>query len=445
MVNDSAHISRMANCSPSLLACLRPQERERLEALTLEARHRWSLHARPDQLPPPGNWTTWLLLAGRGAGKTRAGGEHVRCRVEAGQWGRVALVAPTAADSRDVMVEGESGLLPKAAPWFRPVYEPSKRRLTWPNGAIGTTYSADEPDRLRGPQHDGAWADELAVWRYADEAWAMLMLGLRLGRDPRCVVTTTPRPVRVIRDLLKQPTTVVTTASTYDNRANLAPAFFGQIIRRYENTRLGQQELYAKLLEDAPGALWKRDLLEETRVMKAPDLVRVVVAIDPAVTATEESDETGIVVAGLGVDGHGYVLDDRSLRASPDGWAREAIAAYHTLRADRIVAEVNNGGDMVENTLRVVDRNIPYRAIHASRGKQARAEPISALYEQKRVHHVGTFADLEDQLCQWVPGAEKSPDRLDALVWVLTELMLGEEAQSEDVVSLAERVEISPV
>jgi len=251
--------------------------------------------------------------------------------------------------------------------------------------------------------------------------------------------------VKVLRDLLQQPTTVVTTATTYDNRPHLARAFFEHIIRRYEGTRLGQQELYAKLLEDAPGALWQRDEIEAHRVTGAPELIRVVVAIDPAVTATEDSDETGIIAAGLGIDGHGYVLDDRSLRASPDGWAKEAVSAFHTLRASRIVAEVNNGGDMVESTLRVQDKSVPYKAVHASRGKQVRAEPISSLYEQGRVHHVGMFAELEDQLCQWVPG-DRSPDRLDALVWALTELMLQEEQQqATEIVTYQDIVEISPI
>jgi phage terminase large subunit-like protein len=238
-------------------------------------------------------------------------------------------------------------------------------------------------------------------------------------------VTTTPKPVKHLKDLLKKPNTVVTTATTYDNRANLADAFFARIIRRYEGTRIGQQELYAKLLEDAPGALWKRDNIEALRVTKTPQLVRVVVAVDPAVTATEDSNEIGIIVAGLGIDGHGYVIDDRSLSASPDAWAKEAVTAYNANRADRIIGEVNNGGDLVEAVIRIQDRNVAYEAVHASRGKQTRAEPVAALYEQGRMHHLGLFADLEDQLCQWVPG-DSSPDRLDALVWAFTELMLDE-------------------
>ncbi len=324
------------------------------------------------------------------------------------------------------MVEGESGILAIAPPWNRPHYEPSKRRVTWPNGAIATLYSADEPERLRGPQHDLAWPDELGAWRYP-ETWDMLMFGLRLGSKPRAVVTTTPRPTRLIRDLIASPTTVVTRGSTYDNRANLAPAFFEQIIRKYEGTRLGRQELYAEVLDDVPGALWTRATLEAARAQApAPDLVRVVVAIDPAVTSGEDSDETGIIVAGKDANGHAHVLADRSCRMSPDGWATRAITALDEFKADRIVAEVNNGGDLVEATIRTVRRNAPYTKVHASRGKRVRAEPIAALYEQARVTHHGDLSALEDQMLTFLPeGSDASPDRVDALVWALTELTGG--------------------
>jgi phage terminase large subunit-like protein len=338
----------------------------------------------------------------------------------------MALVGPTASDVRDVMIEGESGLLAISPPWNRPRYEPSKRRLTWPNGAMATTYSAEEPERLRGPQHDGAWCDELAAWRYA-ETWDMLMFGLRLGRDPRAIVTTTPRPVKLLRELLALDTTTKTGGSTYENRANLAPAFLDQIIRRYEGTRLGRQELNAELLDDVEGALWTRAMIDGARTAEAPDLARVVVAIDPATTATEDSDETGIVVAGRGVDGRFYVLDDCSCRLTPDGWATRAVGAFDRYEADRIIGEVNNGGDLVESCIRHAasarSRHIAYAKVHASRGKLVRAEPIAALYEQGRVSHVGSFPALEDQLCSWVPGShDGSPDRMDALVWALTEL-----------------------
>lgn len=360
---------------------------------------------------------------------TRVIAEWVREQAEGGHAKRIALVAPTAADARDVIVEGDSGILRVCPDHFRPIFEPSKRRLTWPNGAIATTYSADEPERLRGPQHDAAVCDEIAAWRYPD-AWDMLMFGLRLGRHPRAVVATTPKPVRLVRDLVKREgeDVIVTRGSTYENRSNLAAAFFDKIIRQYEGTRLGRQELLAELLEDVPGALWQRLLLDELRAREAPSLTRIVVAIDPATSTTEKSDETGIVVAGLGDDGHGYVLEDLSGHYSPVEWAKRAIAAYHTYKADRIVAEVNQGGDMVEATLRSVDDSVPYRAVHASRGKAIRAEPISALYEQRRVHHVGTFATLEDQMCAMTIDFDRkkmgySPDRVDALVWCLTELM----------------------
>jgi phage terminase large subunit-like protein len=334
----------------------------------------------------------------------------------------MALVAPTAADARDVMVEGESGILAICPPWAMPRYESSKRRLTWPNGTIATMYSADEPERLRGPQHDGAWCDEIATWR-RPEAWDMLMFGLRLGHDPRSVVTTTPRPVRLVRDLLKANTTAVTRGTTYDNRANLAGAFFEQIVSQYEGTRLGRQELNAEMLDDNPNALWQRDQVEKLRVKVAPSLQRIVVAIDPAISSKDSSDETGILVQGLGIDGHGYVLDDVSMRGTPSQWAHAAVDVYRKWNADRIVAEVNQGGEMVEHTLRMVDRTVSYRAVHASRGKVIRAEPISALYEQGKCHHVGCFAQLEDQMCEWMPG-EKSPDRMDAMVWGFTDLMV---------------------
>ncbi|HEX6841401.1 MAG TPA: terminase family protein [Stellaceae bacterium] len=391
--------------------------------------HDWRFWARPNQLPPDGAWRVWLLLAGRGFGKTRTGTEWVRTQIEEKGARRIALVAPTAADVRDVMIEGESGLLAVASPGLRPDYEPSKRRLTWPNGAVATCFSAEEPNRLRGPQHDAAWCDELAAWRH-EEAWDMLMLGLRLGADPRCVVTTTPKPIRLIRQLLGDRGAVVTRGSTYDNAANLAPAFLAQIVRRYEGTRLGRQELDAEVLDDVPGALWTRDAIDRAKVAAAPALRRVVVAIDPAVSTGEEADETGILVAALGQDGHGYVLDDLSARLAPAGWARRAIAAYHAHHADRVVAEVNNGGDLVEATLRAVDAGVAYRAVRASRGKAVRAEPVAALYEQGRVHHVGSFPALEDQMCACAPDLDRgmagiSPDRLDALVWALTDLMIG--------------------
>lgn len=394
--------------------------------------HDWVLWARANQLPPESDWAKWLILTGRGWGKTRTGAEFVRCEVAAGRAGRVALIAPTAADTRDVMVEGESGLLLVHEPNKRPVYEPSKRRVTWPNGAIATLYSADEPERLRGPQHDLAWADELAAWRYLQDAWDMLMFGLRLGAKPRVLVTTTPKPRVLLKELMRDPTCVVTFGRTEENRANLAPSFFHDIVARYEGTRLGRQELGGELLEDVEGALWSRTMIDQDRVKveNVPTLTRIVVAIDPAVTSGENSDETGIIVAGIArpagsQDTHAYVLKDLSGRFPAIDWARKAVAEYKERRADRVVAEVNNGGDLVEAQIRTVDRNVSYRAVHASKGKRVRAEPVAALYEQKRVHHVGGFPELEDQMCSYVPDAtDASPDRVDALVWALTELII---------------------
>jgi phage terminase large subunit-like protein len=388
----------------------------------------WPFWARPNQLPPIGDWRVWLLLAGRGFGKTRTGAELVRSRIAARSARRVALVAPTAGDARDVMVEGESGILAISPQWDRPSWEPSRRRLTWRNGAIATFYSADEPERLRGPQHDAAWCDELASWRYP-QTWDMLMFGLRLGDDPRVVVTTTPRPTSLIRALLKDPSVAVTRGSTYENRPNLAPHFLEQIIRKYEGTRLGRQELEAEILNEVPGALWTHGLIDSGRVRAPPQLTRVVVAIDPAVTSGEESNETGIIVAGKDAKLHGYVLADPSGRYPPTEWARTAIAAYRAFNADRIVAEVNNGGDMVENTIRMVDPNMPFSAVRATRGKAIRAEPIAALYEQGRVHHVGGFAQLEDQMTAFAVDLDRgmagySPDWVDALVWAFTELLV---------------------
>ena len=383
----------------------------------------WTVWARPAQLAPPGDWRVWLILAGRGFGKTRSGAEWVRQQVETGHARRIALVGATAADVRDTMIEGESGLLRAFPDEHRPRYEPSKRRVTFHNGAIATTYSADEPDRLRGPNHDLAWADEVAAWRYP-ESWDQLMFGLRIGDRPRCVATTTPRPTKLIRTLVERADTTVTRGSTYDNAANLSPAFLDEMRQRYEGTRLGRQELEAELLLDADGALWTRDMLDKARTTNVPPLRRIVVAIDPAASANNDSDETGIVVAGIDDHGIGYVLEDRSMKGSPAEWASAAVTAHHVHKADRIVAEANQGGDMISHTLRTIDASVPVKLVHASRGKRTRAEPVAALYEQDRVRHAGTFPELEDQLCTWTTDGP-SPDRLDALVWALTELMVN--------------------
>jgi len=384
----------------------------------------WRVWARESQLPP--EWLKWrvcIMLGGRGSGKTRAGAEWIRMMVETGKAKRISLVGATAADARDVMVEGESGILNVSPPWNRPDYEPSKRRLTWKNGAIGTLFSADEPARLRGPQADAAWCDELAFWRYP-EAWDNLLLGLRLGEDPRCVVTTTPRPSRLVKDLLKRESTHVLRSTTFDNEANLAAEFITDILERYDGTRLGRQELYAELLTDTEGALWTRDVIENFRVETAPPLKRIVVAVDPAVSAGEGSNHTGIVAAGVAEGGHAYILEDASVKASPGQWAARVVECFEKFRADRIVAESNQGGEMVRHTIATVNPRVPVKLVHATRGKFTRAEPVAALYEQGKVHHVSGLEKLEDQLCTWTID-EPSPDRLDALVWAVSELCLN--------------------
>jgi phage terminase large subunit-like protein len=404
----------------------------------------WRAVGRPEQILPEGAaWLVWLILAGRGFGKTRTGAEAVLEWVKTGVCRRLALVAPTAGDARDVMVEGESGIKAVSqADGFPAFYEPSKRRITWPNGAIATLYSAEEPDRLRGPQHDGGWCDEIAVWDDAVATWDMLQFGMRLGSHPRIVVTTTPRPVPIIRKLIGDLNTVVTRGSTFDNSENLAPAFLTAIRAAYEGTRLGRQELFAEILDDNPGALWKMAQIDLLRVVRAPgDMKKIGVGVDPAVSSSADSDETGIVTAGVAdcpckgaSELHGFVIADNSGIYTPDGWAKAVAKAYHDVGADKVVPEVNNGGDLVvSNLLTLGDRNLSIvkgpsgrYGVHASRGKQTRAEPISGLYEQGKVHHIGTFPKLEDQLTQWNPLTDKkSPDRLDAMVWALSWLMLA--------------------
>ncbi len=391
----------------------------------------WHFWARPDQLPPEGDWAYWAIIAGRGAGKTRTGAEWAREQIEQKGRMRGGFVGATAADARDYMVEGESGLLSCCPPGNMPVYEPSKRRLTWPNGAVVTIFSADEPERLRGPNFEFVWCDELAAWRYP-AAWDNLVLGLRIGDNPQAVITTTPRPRKFLKDILTDPATVVTRASTYDNLLHLAPSFARKILRRFEGTRLGEQELLGKLLEDIEGALWTREMIEGSRVAEAPEMVRIVVAIDPAVSTGPDSSDTGIVAGGLGIDGHGYVLHDDTCHLSPHQWATRAVNRLHDLEGDRIVGEVNNGGDLVEAQVRTVDRSVPFKQVRASRGKRVRAEPVAGLYEQGRIHHVGNFEELEEQMCNFAPGnMDESPDRMDALVWALWELIVQYEEAGE--------------
>ena len=401
-------------------------------------RYHWPFWARPNQLEPEVQWSVWMMLAGRGFGKTRAGAEWVRAAacgatpLAAGKHHRFAIVAETSADARDVLVEGDSGILSVHHPDFRPNYEPSKRRLTWPNGAVGTLYNATEPDQLRGPQHDAAWCDELAKWQYVRETWDQLQFGMRLGEHPQQVITTTPRPIPLIKEIMAMPTTQVTRGTTMDNAANLAPSFMQQIVERYQGTRLGRQELNAEILDDVPGALWTRAMLDAQRKPEAPEMVRVVVGVDPSGTSgNDEGDDIGIVIAGRGVDGRGYVLADFTCQMSPDGWARRSIDAYHLHKADRIVAERNFGGAMVEAVIRSADRAVAYKEVTASRGKVARAEPVSALFEQGRVSIVGSLPELEDELCLMTANGfmgDGSPNRVDALVWALTEVMLSWQA-----------------
>ena len=412
-----------------LLAGLRePDRHEILETLTPEENRAilslWHFWARPEQRTPEHDWHVWCYVAGRGAGKTRTGAEWVRERVDAGVQ-RVHLVSRTAADVRDVMVEGESGLRTIFPEHQRPIYESSKRRVVFHTGAVALMFSSEEPDQLRGPQCAIAWADEICAWKYLDETWANLMMGLRLGDKPQVMVTTTPRPITLLKQLLADPGNAVTRGSTFDNRSNLAAKALAYLRAKYEGTARGAQELYAAILDESPGALWRRAWFETQR-REAPDLRRVVVAVDPS--ASSEGNEAGIVIAGIGSDKRGYVLADRSVRGSPAVWGRRAVDAFHEFRADKIVAEKNQGGEMVEHVLRTVDPKVPIKLVSATRGKQTRAEPIAALYEQGKISHVlGTqFTALEDQCCTWDPVEDnESPDRLDALVWAFTELMLG--------------------
>ena len=392
--------------------------------------HDWPFWARENQLPPTGDWSHWLLLAGRGFGKTRAGAEWIRSLVEGKYPVRIALVAPTLHDGRAVMVEGDSGLLAVSPPWNKPKFEASKRTLSWANGSIATLFSAEEPERLRGPQHHAAWCDELCVWRHQEAVWDNLLFGLRLGETPRTMITTTPKPTPLLKTLVSSAGVVITKGSTFDNLANLAPTFASEIVAKYEGTRLGRQELMAEILEDVPGALWNRRALDTCRVLHAPIMSRIVIAIDPPVSVSETADECGIVAAGFGDDGIGYVLADASEQGlSPAGWARKAVALYHSLQADRIVIETNQGGAMAESVIRQVDAMVPISAVHASRSKRARAEPVAALYEQTRIQHAGLFPVLEDQMCAFTGARNQagsaSPDRVDALVWALSNLMLN--------------------
>lgn len=372
----------------------------------------------------------WLILAGRGWGKTRTGAQDIAAYAMANPKSICGVVAPTQGDLRRVCFEGHSGLLGiiphecYASGDLRSYNKSSMEIKLW-NGSLIQGFAAIEPDRLRGPQFHRVWADELAAWRYTD-AYDQLVFGLRLGQNPKMIVTTTPRPTSIIIDLAKRAgkDVYITKGNTFENQANLAESALQQLRDRYEGTRLGRQELYADILDDVEGALWTYSMIESARCQmeEQPDYVRTVVAIDPAVTSGASSDETGIVVASLGEDGMFYVRHDATMKASPDTWAQKACSLLQEFEADRIIAEVNNGGDLVERVVRTIDRSVPYTAVRASRGKIIRAEPIAALYEQRKVRHVGQFKELEDQMTSYTPHTAKSPDRLDALVWALTEL-----------------------
>lgn len=427
-MSDEERLEFISQMSPSLMASLK---------------YNWEFWARPNQLPPEGDWTTWLILAGRGFGKSRMGAEWVRMKAKEHPGCLIALVAETAADGRMVMVEGESGLLKISPPDFEPIYEKTNRTVTWPNGSKAFLYNATEPDQLRGPQHHYAWVDELAKFKYMQATWDQLQFGLRLGEHPQQIVTTTPRPLSLIKRMLNDKSTFVTRGRTYDNAANLATSTLNYLEERYGGTRFGRQELEGEVLEDIPGALFARSQIDDNRRPEAPkDMERIVIAVDPAISSEEHSDETGIVAVGCARDAdgfmRGYVLADASMRGTPEEWAKRAVSLYREFDADRIVAEKNQGGEMVEAVIRAADRNVPIKLVHASRGKVIRAEPISALYEQNRVHHVGRFDELEDQMCVFSSDFDRkdgSPDRLDALVWGLTflfEKMTGRRRRPDD-------------
>lgn len=423
------------------LANLKPTERAAVLAKLTDAQAQELLYdwrgflARPDQIAPDGDWDIWAIIAGRGWGKTRTGAEWTREQVKAG-CKRIALIAETQRDLEQVMVEGDSGILAVFPASERPTYTKKPVKLVFPNGAIALGYNGTEPDQLRGPQFDAAWCDEVAKWRYAREAWDQLQFGLRLGEKPRVLLTTTPRPIELVKSIVagKEGRVAVTRGKTSDNLSNLAPLFVQNITEKYGGTRLGRQELNAEILGDAPGALWTMAVLDAYRLKAQPDMSRIVVAVDPAVTNTEASDEHGIIVAGLSGQ-QGIVLEDASTTGSPMEWARRAVSLYRSYGADAIVIEVNQGGDMVAHTLRTIDPHVRIIEVRASRGKHVRAEPIAALYEQGKIAHVGSFAELENQLTQMTTSGftgAGSPDRVDALVWAFTQLFPGMTQQAAD-------------
>lgn len=406
---------------------------EKKRRLFHQQKYEWLRHARASQLPPAGDWRTWLILAGRGFGKTRTGAETIRQWIKEGRYQRIALVGASIQEVQKVMIEGESGLLAVHPKNEAPTFHASKRRLVWPNGAVALLYGAEYYEQLRGPQFDFAWIDEFAKFRNAESLWHQLQLCLRLGQNPRCLITTTPRPVPILRKLIDSSDVQITKGSTFENEKNLAPAYITQIKKQFLNTTLGAQELYAEMLIEEAGALWNRDLIRyqdvPTTDLNELKLERIVIAIDPATTHHQDSDETGIIVAGLDYDKKAYILEDLSGKYSPNDWGQRVAEAYWRYKADRVVAEINKGGDLVEQVVRSVDPTISYKSVRATRGKYTRAEPIAALYEQQRVVHSRPLTKLETQMCSFIPGlTSKSPDRLDAMVWAVTELLLQSES-----------------
>ncbi len=412
----------------------------KIPAAELKAiKYRWDFWARPKQLPPGGDWSTWFVCAGRAFGKTRIGSEWVRSimcgstPLAPGTYRRIAIIAETEKDMIETVAKGPSGILAVHPPDFRPTFVSKgvNAGFTWPNGAVALIYNGTRPDQLRGPGPDAAWCDELAKWQFAKETWDNLQFSMRGGNDPRVLVTTTPRPLQIIKDLIDDPATVTVRGSLYENRANLPSKYINRVLERYAGTRLGRQEIEGEIIDDVPGALWTRAMLDATRKKSSdiiPPMQRLVVAIDPAAKASEDDDETsetGIIVAGIGTDGAGYVIDDRSCRLGPVGWAKVAIAAYDRYEADSIIAEINNGGEMVEALIRAQRSTVKVETVHATRGKVVRAEPVAALYEQGRISHIGSFPALEDQLITFTPfgiEGDRGSDRADALVWALTKL-----------------------
>lgn len=396
----------------------------------------WDFWARPKQKLPLGKWMTWLILAGRGFGKTRTGAEAIihwqnpskvtTTPMTVKGYSHFAIIGQATSDVRDVMLEGESGIISSAPFYNKPRYVASRRVLEWPNGAQAHLYSGDEPDQLRGPQHQKGWVDELVKFKYMEETWDMFELGLRLGNSPQAIVTTTPKPKKLLKKLVADEDVVTTYGSSYENMGNLSPNFIKRVIKKYEGTRLGKQELWGKILTDVEGALWSMTMIENCRINVAPSLERIVVSIDPAVTNKDTSDQTGIIVMGRDKFKRAYILEDASGKYDSKDWAELAIRLYKKWRADYILGEVNNGGDLIKTVIGLLDRTVPFQEVWASRDKYTRATPVSGAYQQERVYHVGHFPELEEELTEWEPG-ENSPNRLDAAVWGVTDLILEEE------------------